>query len=96
MRECTQIGTVVVMAGNTEFSARVTRAVKAELARRDKTGADIVPVLGIGRNAVYYRLRGEAPFDTDELALIADMLGITLETLFASASLETGSAAVAA
>lgn len=81
------------MTDNTDFSARVTRAVKAELARHGKTGADLVPVLNLGRNAVYARLREEAPFDTDQLSRIAAMLGISLETLFASAALETQVAA---
>lgn len=83
------MGTVSAMVNNNEFSARVTRAVKAELARRDMKGSELVAVLGIGRNAVYTRLRGNAPFDTEELARIAGHLGISLDTLFASAALET-------
>lgn len=92
---CTYLGTVLHMAANTEFSARVTRAVKAEIARRDLSGGNLAPILGIGRNAVYARLRGDAPFDTDQLEKIADWLGISLETLFASAALEPGLKAAA-
>ena len=72
----------------TDFSRRIIGAVKAELARRDLSGADLVPVLGIGRNAVYARLNGERPFETDELAKIVEFLGIDMDTLLASADLE--------
>ncbi len=82
------MGTVSGMASNMEFSARVTRAVKAELARHGLTGADLVPVLKIGRNAVYDRLRGKVAFNTVELEQIATRLGIGLDTLFRSAALE--------
>lgn len=71
----------------TEFSNRVARAVKAELARRDLSGHDLAEPLKMGRNAVYARLRYEKAFNTDELEATAEFLGITLETLFASANL---------
>lgn len=70
-----------------EFSNRVARAVKAELARRDLSGHDLAEPLRMGRNAVYARLRYEKAFNTDELEAIAEFLGITLATLFASADL---------
>lgn len=84
------------MTATTEFSSRVTRAVKAELARRGLSGGDLVPVLGLGRNAIYARLREEQPFDTDQLVKIADFIGIELATLFASAELERQPARAAA
>ena len=68
-----------------ELTEQITRAVKAELARRDIDGVALVPVLGIGRNAVYARLRYERPFDTAELEKIATFLGMTLGDLIASA-----------
>lgn len=71
-----------------ESSTRIIRAVKAELARRDKTGADLVDVLGLNRNAVYTRLGYGKAFDTMELAKIADFLGITITELLASADLD--------
>lgn len=70
-----------------DLSIRITGAVKAELARRDLEGYDLAEPLGIGRNAVYARLRGDTPFNTDEIAVISEFLGITVETLFASAEL---------
>jgi hypothetical protein len=83
------MGTLTVMAGNAAgFNARIYRAVKAELARRGKDGMDLVPVLGLGRNAVYDRLRGSIPFDVLELGKVVEFLGISLETLLASADLD--------
>ncbi len=77
----------------TDFSRRVIGAVKAELARRDLSGADLVQPLEIGRNAIYSRLKGEQPFETDELSKIVDFLGIDMDTLMASADLELRAAA---
>ena len=71
-----------------ESSTRIIRAVKAELARRDKTGADLVDVLGLNRNAVYARLGYTKAFDPVELVKVADFLGITITELLASADLD--------
>lgn len=68
-----------------DITEHLTRAVKAELARLDLDGADLIPVLRIGRNAIYARLRGERAFDTDELAKIAEFMGMTLRDLIDSA-----------
>lgn len=84
------------MKANTTFTAKVTRAVKAELARRGLGGADLVEPLGLSRNAVYSRLRNDSPFDTEELEKVVAALGIDMDTLFASAALEDRHEAVAA
>ncbi|NHI16831.1 helix-turn-helix domain-containing protein [Microbacterium excoecariae] len=65
------------------FSTRTIGAIKAELARRGHDGLDLVPVLGLSRNAVYSRLRGEKSFTLDELAAIARWLGMEPEHLTA-------------
>ncbi|UAJ78361.1 hypothetical protein IT072_13950 [Leifsonia sp. ZF2019] len=70
-----------------DLSIRITDAVKAELARRDLSGHDLVAPLGLGRNAVYARLRHERPFDTAELEKIVRFLGIDMTILLASADL---------
>ncbi len=69
------------------LSTRVAGAVKAELARRDLSGHDLVEPLRLGRNAVYARLRGERPFDMKELEVVVDFLGIGMDELLASADL---------
>lgn len=75
------------------LTASIAAAVKAELARRDLSGNDLAPVLGLGRNAVYSRLRGEQPFDVDELQRIVSFLSISVDDLLASARLGEGVAA---
>ena len=72
----------------TGLSSRIRRAVRAELARRGKSGMDLIPVLGLGRNAVYDRLNGAIALDSDELERILVFLGISLDTLLASAALD--------
>ena len=67
-----------------EFSLRVIGAIKAELARRNLSGADLIPVLEISRNAVYARLRGEKSFELEEVVKVAAFLGIPVETLVAA------------
>lgn len=67
----------------TEFTRHVAGNVKAELARRDLSGADLIPVLGISRNAVYARLRGERSFEVNELAHIANFIGVSVDVLVA-------------
>lgn len=79
-----EIGTVVGMASITDYSRSVAGNVKAELARRDLSGSDIIPVLGISRNAVYDRLRAKRSFEVNELALIAEFLDIDVSVLMAT------------
>jgi transcriptional regulator with XRE-family HTH domain len=69
------------------FTASVAGAVKAELARRGFEGSALVDVLGLSRNTVYSRLRGDTALTTDELAAIAAFLGIELDVIWASAEL---------
>ncbi|MDY0830766.1 hypothetical protein SK224_16645 [Microbacterium sp. BG28] len=47
-----------------------------------------MPVLNLGRNAVYDRLRGSVAIDADELEKVLEFLGISVETLLASAALD--------
>lgn len=82
-------GSVIDMSKTLDVtSARITRAVKAELGRRGLTGVALAPVLGLNRNAVYARLRFERPFDTSELSKIAEFFGMTVDDLLDSAELD--------
>lgn len=72
----------------TGLSSRVSRAVRAELARRGKSGMDLIPILGLGRNAIYDRLNGKTALDAVELEKILTFLGISIDTLLASAALD--------
>lgn len=60
--------------------ARVAAEVRAELARQGKVPADVGEVLGLSRPTVTNRLRGDSPFDLDELETLAAWLGVTPET----------------
>ncbi|WP_431800382.1 helix-turn-helix domain-containing protein [Microbacterium kunmingense] len=57
---------------------RVAAGVRAELARQRKPTLDLVPLLGLNRNAVYRRVRGEIPFDLAQIQTVADYLGVTV------------------
>lgn len=82
--------------GLDETSTRIIRAVKAESARRGVTGKALALALGRDKKYIYERYRFEKPFATSDLEPIADCLGISVGTLFASAALEEATSAVAA
>lgn len=74
--------------GLDETSSRIIRAVKAEAARRGVSGKAIAEALGRDKKYIYERYRLEKPFATSDLEPISRRLGITVDTLFASAALE--------
>lgn len=55
--------------------------VRAELARHNATQGDVAELLSLSHSAVSRRMRGETPFRNRELELIAERLGIPLESL---------------
>lgn len=55
--------------------------VRGEMARRGVTQAQLAKVLGLSQAAVSARLRGETPFDINELARIAGFLDVPVERL---------------
>ena len=68
-----------------EHSVDIIDAVNAERARAGFTGKQLAQSLGHDRNWIYERFRHEKPFDTDDLARIAVVLGTTVDILFRSA-----------
>ncbi|UOQ56044.1 hypothetical protein MUN78_10045 [Leucobacter allii] len=70
------------------FTAKITRAVKAEVARYGYDAKLIIRATGLSRNTVYSRLKEDSAFNTAELEAIVNAIGIDMETLIASASLE--------
>ncbi len=60
----------------TDYTERVTAAVRAELARRGLDRLALAPVMNLERNAVYARFRGEKSFTMNDLSNIAKFLGI--------------------
>lgn len=55
--------------------------VRGEMARKGVTQVDLASALGVSQAAVSARLRGVTPFDINELATIAALLGVTVERL---------------
>ena len=54
----------------------VAAEVRAELARRKIPQSGLVSVLGMSEVSVSRRLRGETPFDINELVAVAEFLGV--------------------
>lgn len=52
--------------------------IKAELARRGATQAQLAAALGITQSGISRRLTGIQPFRTDELEAVADFLGVQI------------------
>lgn len=67
--------------GENAWARAVAATVRAELARRRMRALDLRSVLGLGRTAIYDRLNGEIPFDTEQLMLVARHLGMTVEEI---------------
>lgn len=62
-------------------SASVASNVRAELARRGLTQRELADKLGLTQTAISSRLRGIVAFDVDELAVVAETLGVRIESL---------------
>lgn len=54
---------------------------RAEMARRGRTQADLAAVLGINSSGISERFKGRTPITVDELILFADFLDIPLVDL---------------
>lgn len=56
--------------------------IRAELARRRKTQAELRERLGISRQSLRRSLLGERPFQANEIAIAADFLGVEVGDLY--------------
>lgn len=56
--------------------AKIAAEVRAELARQNKTQRELADRLCITQPSVQLRLSGQRPFRAEELAVIADWLGV--------------------
>lgn len=66
---------------NQSAGERTAGAVRAELARRRISGRDLAAGLGWSVGLTARRLRGECPFDIDQLVAVADFLGVSVADL---------------
>lgn len=67
----------------------VSEAIRIELARRRMSQRALADATGLKRSYVGRRMTGELPFTTDDLALIADALGVPVLALLPAASAAT-------
>jgi transcriptional regulator with XRE-family HTH domain len=65
--------------------ASIAAAVRAEIARHQKTQREVALVLGLPQPSVSKRLLGEVPFRAEEIAAIAAWLGVDPSTLLPAA-----------
>lgn len=61
----------------------VAAEIRGEMARQRKTGTGLAEVLHCSQQSASRRLSGAQRLDLDELAVIADWLGVTLLDLIA-------------
>jgi transcriptional regulator with XRE-family HTH domain len=59
----------------------VASEVRAELGRQRISGSALAKSLGMSQAGISRRLRGEVPFDVDELSAIAALLNVPLSAL---------------
>lgn len=74
---------VNVCAMTSSLSLNVASNVRAELARRGMSQKDLADALGLTQTAISNRVRGVIAFDVDELASVAQKLGVRVESLIA-------------
>lgn len=65
---------------------RVAANVRAEVARRQDTQADVARVLGLSQQSVSKKLRGAVPFDLDQLEALALHYGVPVEQFVSTAA----------
>lgn len=63
----------------------IADGVRAELTRYRKSQRDAARILGLPQQSVQKRLAGETPFRAEELAKLADALGISVSRFFPEA-----------
>lgn len=68
----------------------VAAEVRAQLARAQYTGSRIARELGWTQRYMSRRLTGEVPFDVNDLAAIAEVLGVPVSSFFDALDFERG------
>ncbi len=63
----------------------IANGVRAELARHRRSQRDAAAILGLPQQSVHKRLAGETPFRAEELAKLAEALGISVSRFFPEA-----------
>ncbi len=61
----------------TQLSQQVAGEVRAHMARQRKTGVELASLLQISQQSASRRMTGERVFDLDEIAEVAQWLGLS-------------------
>jgi hypothetical protein len=69
---------------STGLNARISANIRAELLRQCTSVGWLAYALGMSHSALALRLDGAVLFDTDELAAIAENLGVPIAALIAA------------
>ena len=69
------------MASSNQVTEQVAREVSAAIARAERSCAWVAKRTGIPNTTLGRKMRGHAPFNVEELAKIADVLGVRLGSL---------------
>lgn len=64
----------------------VSEAIRVELARRRMSQRALAEATGLSQSYIGRRLTGEMPFTTDDLALVAAALGVSVLSLLPAAA----------
>lgn len=73
------------MQTNPPSRSEVSATVRAEMARNRVTQTTLANHLHLSQAAVSRRLKGEVPFNSDELAVVAQIVGVSVGALFGEA-----------
>lgn len=68
----------------TKTAEIVSRHIRAEMVRNDKTQADIAAVLGLSQQAVSRRLVGKVAFELAEVVTLAEFFKVSVAHLLPS------------
>ena len=79
MRNCTLSDTLLRMA--LSYNESVTAEIRAELGRRRQSGRVLATALGWSPQHLSRRMTGAVPWSTDEIELVAIVLGVPLAEL---------------
>jgi transcriptional regulator with XRE-family HTH domain len=64
-----------------DLRTRVASAVRAELGRAQVPRYDAAGALGISRQSLWRKLKGDHPFTLEEIATLADLIGVPMSAL---------------
>ncbi|PPG29681.1 helix-turn-helix domain-containing protein [Pseudoclavibacter sp. RFBB5] len=73
-----------------EFSRRVVRIIEDAVGKSGVSISQFLAEAGMSRNYYYTRLRGEKPFNTNDIEAIADALGLDAMEILMGAAQPTG------